>query len=441
MTLIEPIESDADASPATPFSSGRPWPERLAYVLDTMREMSRQTDPQRMVQAYSARMRQIVRSDRALSLSRRGLSAPRFRITRSTTWNDAINPWRSQGRLPLLEGGLLAELIYGDEPVVMDELGVAPDDPAAEYFAGMGSLAAIPLYDQGVSLNMVVLMRTEPAAFRREVLPEHVWMANLFGRATSNLALSDELRRAYETVDRELKAVEDIQRSLLPSEIPNIPTLEFAAHYQTSRRAGGDYYDFFPLPSGQWGILIADVSGHGTPAAVLMAITHSIAHTSTDPKTPPSRLLAFVNDRLAAGYTENGNFITAFYGIYDPPTRRLTFSSAGHPWPRVCRAGSPKVEPLTGEPGLPLGIEPGETYADTAAQLHPGDALVLYTDGITEARSPDHDLFGEHRLDEALLACHAGPQAVLAATLEAVDRFTAGAPPIDDRTLLVGRVS
>src|SRR5205085_8839936 len=140
----------------------------------------------------------------------------------------------------------------------------------------------------------------------------------LFGRATHSLVLADQVKRAYDRLDRELQTVADIQRSLLPTTLPAIPTLDLATDYQTSTRAGGDYYDFFPLPDGQWGILIADVSGHGTPAAVIMAITHSIAHTSTDPKTPPSRLLAFVNDRLAAGYTENGNFITAFYGIYDP---------------------------------------------------------------------------------------------------------------------------
>src|SRR4051812_12747752 len=163
MTLIEPTAMETagpDDTPATPFSFGRPWPERLAYVLDTMREMSRQTDPQRMVQAYSARMRQVVKSDRALSLSRRGLASPRFRITRISTWHDAVNPWRSANRLPSFEGGLLGQLIYGDEPVVIDDLHVAPDDPAAEYLAGMGSLVAIPLYDQGVALNMVVLMRT-----------------------------------------------------------------------------------------------------------------------------------------------------------------------------------------------------------------------------------------------------------------------------------------
>src|SRR5207253_1299364 len=103
-----------------------------------------------------------------------------------------------------------------------------------------------------------------------------VWLSNLFGRATHNLVLAEELRQAYEAVDRELVAVADIQRSLLPAKLPKIPTMDLAAHYQTSRRAGGDYYDFFPLAEGKWGIIVADVSGHGTPAAVLMAITHCI---------------------------------------------------------------------------------------------------------------------------------------------------------------------
>ena len=92
-----------------------------------------------------------------------------------------------------------------------------------------------------------------------------MWLSNLFGRATSNLVLSEELQQANQALDREMKAVGDIQRSLLPARLPRIPTLDLATHYQPSQRAGGDYYDFFPLPSGKWGIFIADVSGHGTP--------------------------------------------------------------------------------------------------------------------------------------------------------------------------------
>ena len=144
-------------------------------------------------------------------------------------------------------------------------------------------------------------------------------------------------------LDSELKAVGEIQRSLLPIELPAVHGLDIAASYQTSHRAGGDYYDFFLLPPTRlndhrhrFGILIADVSGHGTPAAVLMAVTHSIAHGFEQPDRPPADLLAFVNRRLCDGYTTNNTaFVTAFYAIYDSATRQLTYSSAGHNPPRL----------------------------------------------------------------------------------------------------------
>src|SRR5262249_19500842 len=172
----------------------------------------------------------------------RGLSFPQYRVTRSTTWTEEINPWRDKHRLPLFEGGILAELIYGDEPRVFDDFHPAADEPAAEYLSGCRSLLAIPMYDQGESLNMVILMRHEPAAFPKDQIPDLVWRSNLFGRATSNLVLRDELQRAYQALDRELKIVGDIQRALLPAELPRIPTLDIAAHYQPAQRAGGDYY-------------------------------------------------------------------------------------------------------------------------------------------------------------------------------------------------------
>src|SRR5262249_62094850 len=127
----------------------------------------------------------------------------------------------------------------------------------------------------------------------------------------------EELRQADEDLDRELKIVADIQRSLLPARLPRIPTVDLAAHYQPARRAGGDYYDFFPLPDDRWGIFIADVSGHGTPAAVLMAVTHSIAHTRPGPPMPPRTLLDYLNDHLSTRYTStNRTFATAFSPIY-----------------------------------------------------------------------------------------------------------------------------
>jgi sigma-B regulation protein RsbU (phosphoserine phosphatase) len=418
------------------------WQERLAVVVDTMREMSRQTDPQEMARAYRARMGRLFPIDNAVSLSRRDLAAPKYRVTRSTLWKEEINPWKERDRLPLLEGGRLAELIYGDEPRLFDDLELPAGDPGAEYLAGHRSVMAVPMYDQGVALNMVLFLRREPRAFSPEQLPQVVWMSNLFGRATHNLVLSEQLRDAFLAVDHEMKVIADIQRSLLPARLPAIPTLTLAAHYQTSERAGGDYYDVFPLPEGRWGLLIADVSGHGSPAAVLMAVTHSLAHSYPGSHLPPGRLLDHVNRHLSTLYTARSDtFVTAFYGVYDPRDRSLVYSSAGHNPPRLKRCADGSLALLDGARGLPLGIFPAENYDQACYHLVPGDELVLYTDGITEAHNPAGEMFGLERLDRVLENCAIGAPDLLQEVLRALDQFTAGQPAHDDRTLVVGKVS
>ena len=417
------------------------WRERLDAIVETMREMSRQSDPQRMVRTYAARMERLFPSRRRISLSRRSLSDNRFRVTRFSGWKEDINPWERPDKLPELEGGLLAELIYGDEPCIINDLQVAEDDPAAEYLAGQRSLMAIPLYDEGTALNMVVVTREEPDGFQYEELPQTVWMSNLFGRATHNLVLAEQLESAWQQVDRELSVVAEIQRSLLPAKFPEISTLRLAAYYQTSRYAGGDYYDFFPLPDDKWGLLIADVSGHGTPAAVMMAITHSIAHMYPGPPGPPNEMLEFLNQKLCERYIgENGTFVTAFYGIYDARTRELSYSSAGHNPPRLRRCSTAAVTALDGTRGFPLGVVPGTDYEEATIQLGPGDRIVFYTDGITEAGSPWGDYFGVQRLDAAINECSGVPQNLLDRVLSSLSAFTADGPSEDDRTLLVADI-
>jgi phosphoserine phosphatase RsbU/P len=418
------------------------WKERLAVIVDTMRDMSRHTDPQEMVRAYSERMRRLVPDARRLSLSRRNLAWPHYRITRSTTWSEDVNPWKQPDRLPLFAGGILAELIYGGEPRLFEEFQVAADDPAAEYLGGCRTLLAIPMYDQGESLNMVIMLRPLPAAFPPDEVPDLVWRSNLFGRATSNLVLRDELQRAYQALDRELKIVGDIQRALLPGELPRIPSLDLAAHYQPAQRAGGDYYDFFPLPNGKWGLFIADVSGHGTPAAVFMAVTHCIAHTHPGPPAPPGKVLEYINQQLAARYTTMSEaFVTAFYGIYDPAEKALVYACAGHNPPRLKRCQDGTLLSLEEAGGLPLGISPEARYREARQQLQTGDQMILYTDGVTESHNARGEMFGTERLDQALENCTLEAQPLLDALLQSVEEFTAGRPSDDDRTLIVARVS
>jgi len=439
-TAIKTSKREAQSSGLLPGD----WEERLATVVATMSEMSLQDDPQAVVRSYGARMRELLPVDRWLSLSRRGLEAPRYRITRSSTWTEEVDPWKQKDRLPLLEGGLLAELIYGDQPRLIDDIAplLSAADPAFEYLDGFHSLLAVPHYDQGLALNMVISLRRERAAFDPEIFPEWVWVSTLFGRATHNLVLRNDVKQAYDIVERELKVVADIQRSLLPQTLPRIPKLELGAYYRTSHWAGGDYYDFFPLPDGRWGILIADVSGHGTPAAVLMAITHSLAHSLPGPADPPAELLGYVNRKLFDHYTaSNEVFVTAFYGVFDPARRTLTYSSAGHNPPRLKRCGQSAVQPFEEVGGPPLGLLDDLEYEQTTLTLLPGDNLAFYTDGITEAMDARNAQFGVDRLDLVLGRCGLDPAEIISAVVKSVEDFTGGQPPVDDQTLLVARVS
>src|SRR5690606_6504622 len=223
----------------------------------------------------------------------------------------------------------------GDAARIIDDFTAGEDAPAIDLLRGYRSLAAIPVYDAGVALNMAIFLAHRPGAFDPEQLPERVWSTNLFGRATQNLVLKRDLDEAYRTLQRELRVIEDLQRSMLPQRLPAIPRLEIAAHCQPSARAGGDYYDFFKLPGGKWGLLIADVCGHGAPAAVLMAVTHALANTYIG-EASPSAVLEDLNRRLYEGYTaEHGSFVTAFFGVFDPASLTLDYTSAGHPLPRV----------------------------------------------------------------------------------------------------------
>lgn len=427
-----------------PWSLG--WEQRLANIGDMLRDTSTyHEDPQQSVRGFVQRMRGIVPTDRAVSISRRGLEPPKYRVTRSTTWETPIDPWRQPELLPVFEGGLMGELLYAGVPRYIRELRVAPDDPAREYFEGMRSLVALPTWEEGRVLNMVLQMFEDPGTFDPERFPEMLWVSNLFGRSTRNLVLARDVKEAYAALDRELRSVAEMQMSLLPRETPMVSTMEIATHYQTSTRAGGDYYDFFELPDDRWGILVADVSGHGTPAAVLMAIVHAIAHLMPGEPWPPHRAMAYVNRALTRGYTKDGGaFVTMIYGVYDARARVFHFANAGHPEPMVRGVdGTTRRIPHEGA-GLPLGIMEDSAYATRDLALAPGEALVLYTDGITEAYNAQKDMFGEDRLMDAIARGGSRPEGgaggILAAIIEGVGAHAGLAHRSDDRTVVVGLV-
>ncbi|MCA9273994.1 MAG: PP2C family protein-serine/threonine phosphatase [Phycisphaerales bacterium] len=413
------------------------WQTRLREVTLLMRELSQQTDPQEMVKLYRQRIGQFLPVDSFVALSRRGLTGHAVKVTRASIWDADFDPWMNQGELPVYTTGLLCDLIASGEPAYLRNITIDPSDPAYEYLGDVKLVVAVPSYDNGEALNMFVMGMHDVDAFDPRDLPDAVWRTNLFGRATNMLVLKKERDLAYEHLDSELKVVADIQRSLLPKDLPEVPGLDLADHYQTSARAGGDYYDIFPLEGGKWGFLIADVCGHGTPAAVLMAIMHALAHTYPGTITQPGDLLGYVNDKLAAHYIADGNFITAFYAIYDPAEMTLTYASAGHNPPRLKRCSDGSMFVLDEAQSIPLGIIPDTKYEQATMRLVRGDQVILYTDGITEAFNHEGDLFGTERLDEVLADCGIDAHALIESVLESIENFTEGRPADDDRTLLV----
>lgn len=432
----------------------RPWREELEIIDQAMKAISGITDPEELVGVYWEHIGQLIPIHDYLAVSRRHEAAPYYVITRSSRFTEEYNPWTQRHLLPKLSGGILGEIAYASRPYFIDDLPdrLADDDPARFYLEGYQSLIALPQYDDGEGLNVTMMLLPKGMQLDQSVIPVLHWQSGLFGRGTQNLVLRNQLTKALTALDRELQAVGAIQRSLLPETLPAIPGVEVAAFYATSARAGGDYYDFFPLADGAWGIFIADVAGHGTPAAVLMAITHALAHAQPHSHTPPEILLAKLNNQLTRSYTQGGTFITAFYAIYDPVARTLTYSSAGHNPPRLVRRSGDRhslapdtVVPLDSRSGLPLGILEDEMFTQTQVSVRPGDLLLLYTDGVTEASPPappqqSRQLFGVERLDDVLLSCgDDSASSCLKRVQAAVAEFAEDAPAADDQTLIAIR--
>jgi sigma-B regulation protein RsbU (phosphoserine phosphatase) len=408
--------------------------DRLQKLDALVKELSKEDDPERLLSVFSRHANLIMPRAGVVTVTRRDLPAPQYRITRAARGESIINPETAANQLPVLDRGLLGDLLYAGAPLIVNRLEVAADDPGRKYLEGMGALACAPGYEHGLPLYLVAICRREPDSFTPEDLEQLLLNANLLGRAVNNLSLTQQLQEAYRALEQEKAQVGRVQRHLLPAKLPHIDGLELGAAYETSSRAGGDYYDVLPLPEEQWGLFMADVSGHGTPAAVVMAMIHTLLHSFPGPPLPPAHVFSYINRHLLAIAPE-GMFATAFYGVYDPYYRRLRYANAGHPPPRL-RRGTGAIACVDGAIGLPLGVDEQDSWNEVEATLVPGDVLLLYTDGIVEGMNDAGEPFGTQRLDHALLL---GP--LRATTLvKHLERhykaFCNGTPDMDDRTLL-----
>jgi HAMP domain-containing protein len=243
-------------------------------------------------------------------------------------------------------------------------------------------------------------------------------------------------------LERELKTAREIQERLLPHEMPRVPGFEICGTSLPSRQVGGDYFDFIELETGELAIAIGDVSGKGMPAALLMASLQASFHAQVLRTGAVSELLSRMNHLLVQS-TDKHMFVTFFYGALNRIRSTFAFSNAGHNPPLLFRTDG-RIERLEAG-GLLLGFLPDQTYAQGEVGIEPGDIVILYTDGITEARAPfpkagEGQLFGEERLIDVVRAVQSRPAPeIQAAVLRAISRYTADTPQEDDITLVIIR--
>jgi len=256
------------------------------------------------------------------------------------------------------------------------------------------------------------------------------------GAHLSRQHLERELRRNRDRLDKELAGAAAMQRLLLPPIMPAHASIQFGAYYQTSRHAGGDYYDVLPMSGDRFGILVADVSGHGAPSAIVMAMIRAVVHTYPGVPDDPPAVLRYINDHFKFLW-DTQMYATALYAVIDLARRTLLLSSAGHPPPIAShRDGRVDVAPIETSMCL-LWDELSDVRSDEFL-LAPGDRWTFFTDGITERQAADGTMFDVERLVSAVMRhSHRMPTDIVNAIITELDAFAGGQEPEDDQTLLV----
>ena len=248
-----------------------------------------------------------------------------------------------------------------------------------------------------------------------------------------------EWREALESRDKlvalqnELGVASKIQQSILPTRFPDKPGCRMFANMKPARNVGGDFFDVIHLADGRIGIAIADVSDKGVPAALFMMSCRTLIKGAAIGKTDPGEVLHEVNQLLQED-NDAAMFVTVFYGVYDPDSRRFHYANGGHNSPLVVHADGSSAElPLTG--GIALGLIPDLDYDNKSVTLAPGDLIVMYTDGVTEAFDEEGNQFGTKRLQEVFAGAEpTDVQAANRSVFEAVEKFAGDTPQSDDIT-------
>jgi sigma-B regulation protein RsbU (phosphoserine phosphatase) len=315
------------------------------------------------------------------------------------------------------------------------QMRYAPDVSVDPYYiaceADTRSEVAIPLVVEGELVGVFTASHRDVDAFDADQLWLFQSLCTHIGVAVKNACRFQQERSEREKMSREAQEARSIQQALLPKSSPFIPGFAVTGLSIPAGAIGGDWYDFIDLGDGCWGLVLADVSGKGTAAALLMSATRAMLRSLAENSCTPSEVLTKLNKLLVEDFP-SGRFVTMVYAVLDPAKATLTYANAGHLPPLLVEGADVKF--LQTDMGLPLGIRHG-SFSETTVQLPEQFRIALYSDGITEATGPDDEEYGLARLAAYVQRPDACPETLL----EDVRAFANGAGLRDDATVIMLR--
>jgi serine phosphatase RsbU (regulator of sigma subunit) len=416
-----------------------------ASLLHLSNQLLRRRDLDDLMNYLVEEARQMLSADAcALLLPGQDSRALEFRATSGWRHDPAAErrqvprDGRSGPGLVMHTGNALLE----EDLEVQDPTSWKPGWLSEEGFRGH---AVVPLLVEGGTVGVLVINQRRPRMLDQDDLHYLCLMANQAAVAIEKARLHEEELK-MQGLEKELTLARQIQLSLLPEGPPTVPGWDFAIFYEAAREVGGDFYDFFDLPGEpgknghRLGIAIADVTGKGVPAAMFMARTSTLIRGAGLGGLSPSAAVTRANELILQD-RRSELLLTAFYGVLDTDTGRLVYARAGHNPPLWLQAATGRFVELNAR-GFLLGALRGVDFEEREIEVAPGDLVVLYTDGVTEAMDANGQQFGEGRL-RATLAAHAGagPRQIVDAVVDAVRAFAGGIAQSDDLALLVIRRS
>ena len=329
-----------------------------------------------------------------------------------------------------------------------DDALVLGMDRLVQRQLGSAGVFATSLVARGRQRGRLYVFNPSGSLIWTDVHRRHVQLvADLAGVAIENDLMLQEAR-LHERVDRQLSIGAEIQAQLLPDHCPVIEGVELAARCRPAFQVGGDYYDFIPTrpeligrrrERGRWALVMGDVMGKGVPAGLLMTMLRGMLRAEVLSGLPPDRILHDLNQLALEDLSQSHRFVTLFYSDFDPRTRRLRFANAAHNPPLIWRSQQRSVSRLDA-PGLLIGLQPEAEYGVGSTVLEPGDVLLYYTDGVTEAPGITGDRFDEDRLIRSLdSACRSGrgSQGILDQLFSRLDRFVGPDRQLEDDASMV----